>query len=98
MVDSFVSRDRSRWVPEYLSRIDASCIGCGRCFKACSRDVMHLNGITDSGEIVDAGDGADDDEVERLLMIVDHPGRCIGCGACARVCPKDCQTHITSSD
>ncbi|MGZ2426320.1 Nif-specific ferredoxin III [Rhizobium laguerreae] len=97
MVVSFVSRDGSRWFPEYLSRIDASCIGCGRCFKVCSRDVMHLGGITDSGDIVDAGDGADD-EVERLLMIVDHPGRCIGCGACARVCPKNCQSHITSSD
>ncbi|WP_427147025.1 ferredoxin III, nif-specific [Rhizobium leguminosarum] len=97
MVVSFVSRDGSRWFPEYLSRIDASCIGCGRCFKVCSRDVMHLGGITDSGDIVDVGDGADD-EVERLLMIVDHPGRCIGCGACARVCPKNCQSHITSSD
>jgi ferredoxin len=56
MVVSFVSRDGSRWFPEYLSRIDASCIGCGRCFKVCSRDVMHLGGITDSGDIVDAGD------------------------------------------
>ncbi|MGO8657456.1 ferredoxin, partial [Rhizobium ruizarguesonis] len=37
MPDSFVSRDGSRWLPEYLSQIGASCIGCGRCFKVCSR-------------------------------------------------------------
>ncbi|RWX08426.1 ferredoxin III, nif-specific [Rhizobium hidalgonense] len=98
MVDSFVSRDGSSWLPEYLSTIDASCIGCGRCFKVCSRDVMHLGGIKVSGEIIGAGDGADDDEIDRMLMIVDHPGRCIGCGACARVCPKNCQTHISSSE
>ncbi|RWE92369.1 MAG: hypothetical protein EOS43_31080 [Mesorhizobium sp.] len=31
---------------EYLIEIDGTtCIGCGRCFKVCSREVMHLCGI-----------------------------------------------------
>jgi NAD-dependent dihydropyrimidine dehydrogenase PreA subunit len=26
-------------------------------------------------------------------MTVANPGACIGCAACSRVCPKNCQTH-----
>jgi formate hydrogenlyase subunit 6/NADH:ubiquinone oxidoreductase subunit I len=31
-------------------------------------------------------------------MVLDKPGNCIGCSACARVCPKDCQTHVKASE
>jgi ferredoxin len=39
-----------------------------------------------------AGDD-DDDEIEKKVMAMNDPGACIGCGACARVCPTNCQTH-----
>ncbi|MGX5851360.1 4Fe-4S binding protein, partial [Mesorhizobium sp. PL10] len=37
-----------------------------------------------------------DGELNRMIMVVDQAGRCIGCGACARVCPKNCQTHLAA--
>ncbi len=70
---------RSRWMPKYLSAIDgATCIGCGRCFKVCSREVMHLHGIDDVGEILGPFDGEEDDfggELNRMIMVVDSRGR-----------------------
>jgi len=51
---------------------------------------MALMGITEDGTLV----GIDEDEeYERKVMTVSEPGACIGCTACSRVCPKDCQTH-----
>ncbi len=42
----FKTRDGSDWMPDYLLSIDSkTCIGCGRCYKVCSRDVMALYGV-----------------------------------------------------
>lgn len=77
---SALTRGGTAYTPEFLIAIDAKkCIGCGRCYKVCGRDVMTLKGVTD--------------EVERKVMVLADADACIGCGACARVCPKDCQTH-----
>jgi Nif-specific ferredoxin III len=89
------TRDGRAWTPEYLTAIDADvCIGCGRCFKVCGRNVMTLKGITEDGDFVPLDD--DDDEIEKKVMAMEDVGACIGCGACARVCPTNCQTHAAS--
>jgi Nif-specific ferredoxin III len=86
-----VTRDGRSWSPSYLLEINPeTCIGCGRCFKVCGRDVMTLQGLTEDGELVCLDD---DDEILRKVMTVTDPGACIGCGACARVCGKNAQTH-----
>ena len=88
------TRDGSEYVPEFLLAIDAAkCIGCGRCFKVCSRGVMTLKGMDEDGAFLDLDDEDDDDgEIERKVMVLARPGACIGCGACFRVCPSGCQT------
>jgi Nif-specific ferredoxin III len=93
------TRDGSAWEPAFLVAIDdTSCIGCGRCYKVCGRNVMKLMGLTDEDELVELdGDGEDDDdEIERKVMKLVQEGACIGCGACARVCPRNCQTHAAA--
>jgi Nif-specific ferredoxin III len=96
----FSTRDGTPWEPAYLVAIDgARCIGCGRCFKVCARGVMHLMGVNEDGDLVACSpdEDGDDEEFERKVMVLDAPGNCIGCGACNRVCPKSCQTHLAAS-
>jgi Nif-specific ferredoxin III len=80
------------WTPQFVSEINQDkCIGCGRCFKVCGRNVLFLQGLNEDGEFVDEDD--DDDDIERKVMIIANPQNCIGCQACSRICPKNCYTH-----
>jgi Nif-specific ferredoxin III len=79
------------WTPEFVTALDPKkCIGCGRCFKVCSRDVLDL---IIRGEEMEMDDDEDYDEDDTAsVMMLKNPGDCIGCGACSRVCPKGCYT------
>ena len=83
------------WTPNFVAKLDqGKCIGCGRCYKVCSRDVLQLVGIDDEGEIVALAGGEDDDEeYEKKVMTIAHKENCIGCLACSKICPKKCYTH-----
>jgi Nif-specific ferredoxin III len=101
----YATRDGTTWEPAYLTAIDrGKCIGCGRCYKVCSRGVMSLYGLDGEDQMlgkVSGGEDDDDDfdgELVRKIMVLDNAGACIGCGACNRVCPKNCQTHVKSGE
>ncbi|MGY3461896.1 Nif-specific ferredoxin III [Bradyrhizobium sp. LM3.4] len=66
---SFRTRDGRNWRPDYLVSIDPNkCIGCGRCYKICGREVMTLKGLSEGGEIIDLDE--DDDELEKKVMVL----------------------------
>ena len=91
MSDVIIGRTRggAEWIPEYVTALDGSkCIGCGRCYKVCPRDVFELIDRTD---VVDDDFYDEDDEMK--VMSVKDALDCIGCKSCARVCPKQCHTH-----
>lgn len=88
-----------RWTPRFAKSIDeGKCIGCGRCFRVCGRDVLQLVGLSDEGERVAlAGEDEDeDDEYEKKIMTVANPQNCIGCEACMKICPKKCYDHASA--
>jgi Nif-specific ferredoxin III len=79
------------WTPEFATALDPKkCIGCGRCFKVCPRDVLDL---IDRGEDMESVDEDSDDDDTASVMMLKNPGDCIGCGACGRVCPKGCYSY-----
>ena len=85
---SYVGRTRggAEWYPKYIASLNQSrCIGCGRCFKTCSRSVFELV----DREIDEDDDGQETTKVMRIANALD----CIGCQACSKVCPKSCLKH-----
>lgn len=89
-----VTRDGAEWIPEFVVELDQGrCIGCGRCYKVCPRDVFTLveREVADEDDDDDFDDDFDDDVA--MVMSLADKGDCIGCGACSRVCPKQCHSH-----
>ncbi len=83
----------AEWTPSYVSNINqTTCIGCGRCFKVCPRDVFDL--VEKADALADFDDyGDEDDDDENMVMSIKNANDCIGCEACSKVCPKNCFTH-----
>ncbi len=81
------------WEPQFVEFINQeSCIGCGRCFKVCGREVLEMVGINENGETVQILED-EDEEYEKKVMSIANPQNCVGCEACAKICPKKCYTH-----
>lgn len=84
------TRGGSDWTPQFVSVLDPKkCIGCGRCYKVCPRNVLDL--VERSEELMSDDEDYDDDEM--MVMTIAHADDCIGCGSCGRVCPKGCYTY-----
>jgi Nif-specific ferredoxin III len=86
-----LTRGGKPWQPKFVTAVNhATCIGCGRCYKVCSRDVFDLK---EKGEVL--GDDFDDEDQDDVAMVmtVSDADDCIGCGACSRVCPKNCHSY-----
>nr|MBS0021542.1 ferredoxin III, nif-specific [Gammaproteobacteria bacterium] len=93
-----ITRGGASWTPVFVVDLDAKrCIGCGRCYKSCPRNVFEL--IEREGDEGLEGDACLDDEedgfADETVMVMDlhDPLDCIGCEACSKVCPKNCLTH-----
>jgi Nif-specific ferredoxin III len=87
-----ITRGGREWTPAFVTALDQKrCIGCGRCFKVCPRNVFELIEREEELEADDDDDGFSDDTA--MVMSLNDPMDCIGCEACSKVCPKDCHTH-----
>ncbi len=91
-----LTRGGAEWTPAFITDLNqADCIGCGRCFKVCPRDVFEIvdreDVDLDEDDDYDDDDGFSDDT--SMVMSLKDMLDCIGCQACSRVCPKKCLSH-----
>jgi Nif-specific ferredoxin III len=94
-----LTRGGIEWTPAFVTALNqGTCIGCGRCYKVCPRDVFELVDREDL-ELEDIDDDYDDDDDDgfsddtSMVMSLKDLMDCIGCHACSRVCPKKCLSH-----
>ncbi|MEI6896316.1 MAG: ferredoxin III, nif-specific [Psychromonas sp.] len=88
-----LTKSGTSWTPQFVESLDqASCIGCGRCYNVCTRDVFAPEEI----DVEDDDEGDYDDDV-RLVMALANADNCIGCGACDKACSKGCFVNVTQS-
>ncbi len=82
------TRGGKEWAPEFIVSIDIDkCIGCGRCYKTCGRNVLSL-----VEKPFDGDDEFGDDMGNKVMSIINRED-CIGCGACGRACAKKCHSY-----
>ena len=90
-----ITRGGVEWTPAFVTDLNqGNCIGCGRCYKVCPRDVFELVDREDldlDEDDYDDDDGFSDDT--SMVMSLKDLMDCIGCQACSRVCPKKCLSH-----
>lgn len=80
-----LTRGGATWIPQFVTALSQEkCIGCGRCYKVCPRDVLNL---------IDSDEDEDEDESAAAKMTLKDLDDCIGCSACGRVCPKSCFSY-----
>lgn len=85
-----LTRGGTPWTPEFVTALDqAKCIGCGRCYKVCPRNVLDL--------VERELDDDSDDDDNAMVMSLANPTDCIGCGSCGRVCPKNCYSYAPAA-
>jgi Nif-specific ferredoxin III len=73
-----LTKNGREWTPEFIKTLEKDlCIGCGRCYKSCTKDVL-------------AYEEVDTEETVKAYMKIANDGNCIGCKACGQNCPKGC--------
>lgn len=73
-----LTQDGHEWTPQFIKEIDKDlCVGCGRCYKACTRGVLAFKEV-------------DTEETVKAYMTIANGGNCIGCQACGQTCPNKC--------
>lgn len=73
-----LTKGKTEWTPTFIDSIDPEkCIGCGRCYKVCSRSVLAPEDLED-----------EESESIRMVMTVANDTKCVGCAACAVTCSK----------